>query len=198
MTTPPTDGGRGANDARRLRQVLAAAGVDVLTNEARPLYGGRLSIAGVDDPATRRDDLGHTLANVPDAACCVLLAHGPDIVLRAGADARRRGLILAGHTHGGQIRLPVVGALLTESAGPRRLAMGLHVVRGVPLVVWRGVGYSGLDLRIGCPPEVALLTLRCSAWAPRGGAVDTARVDFAHGGETAHGRVTDRACVGRA
>lgn len=158
----PYGRGRGANDVRRRRRVLAAAGVAVLTNGARPLYGGRLYIASVDDPATDRDDLGRALAGVPADACCVLLAHSSDIVLRPvlRVDTRRPGLILAGHTRGGQIRLPVVGALLTESRVLRRLAMGLHTVRGVPLVVSRGVGYSGLDIRIGSPPEVVLLTLR--------------------------------------
>lgn len=154
----PYGRGQGSNDVPRLRETLTEAGITTLTNEAQPLHEGGLYLAGVDDPATGRDDLDRALARVPAAACSLLLAHSPDIVLRLGP--HRPSAILAGHTHGGQIRLPLVGALLTQSHIPRRLAMGLHAYQGVQLFVSRGVGYSGLDIRIGCPPEVALLTLR--------------------------------------
>jgi predicted MPP superfamily phosphohydrolase len=154
---------QGHNNVERLRHTLRAGGITLLTNESRPLYEGGLHLAGVDDPATGRDDLDHALAHVPAAACSLLLAHSPDIVLHLAG--HQPGLILAGHTHGGQIRLPLVGAVLTESHIPRRLAMGLHGYQGTQLFVSRGVGYSGLDLRLGCPPEVALLTLRSPAVA---------------------------------
>ena len=152
---------RGANDVRRLRGVLTDAGLTVLTNEARQVHterGNGLYVAGVDDPATRRDDLAGAMSGVPEDACALVLAHSPDVVLRMGA--RRPDLILAGHTHGGQIRLPRVGALLTLSALPKPLAMGLGAYAGVPLFVSRGIGYSTLNLRVGTPSEVALLTLR--------------------------------------
>jgi predicted MPP superfamily phosphohydrolase len=87
------------------------------------------------------------------------------VALRLGT--RRPGLILAGHTHGGQVRLPLVGALVTRSRLPRLLAMGLHSYRGVPLFVSRGIGYSGLNLWLHCPAEVALLTLRATAAGAR-------------------------------
>ena len=155
----------GRNNVRRLREVLSAAGVHVLANTAQVVYGGQLAIAGVDDPATGRDDPERTLAGVPATACCLLLAHSPDVALHLGA--RRPGLILAGHTHGGQVRLPLVGPLVTRSRLPRRLAMGLHRYRDVPLFVSRGIGYSGLNLRLHCPAEVALLTLRATAAGAR-------------------------------
>jgi uncharacterized protein len=155
----------GRNDVRRLREVLTAAGVQVLANTAQVVYGGRLAIAGVDDPATGRDDPERALARVPAAACCLLLAHSPDVALHLGA--RRPGLILAGHTHGGQVRLPLVGPLVTRSRLPRHLAMGLHRYRGVPLFVSRGIGYSGLNVRLHCPAEVALLTLQASTAGER-------------------------------
>jgi uncharacterized protein len=146
------------NDAQQLRSVLREAGVDILSNSSRPVCGGELFIAGVDDPAIGRDDLSRAYSAVPAGACSLLLAHSPDIVLRLGQ--HRPGLVLAGHTHGGQVRLPIVGAVHTESKMPRRLAMGLNEHRGTQVFVSRGVGYSGLDIRIGCPPEVALITLR--------------------------------------
>ena len=61
------------------------------------------------------------------------------------------------------MRLPLVGPLVTRSHLPRRLAMGLHSYRGVPLFVSRGIGYSGLHVRLHCPAQVALLTLRATA-----------------------------------
>jgi len=155
---------RGTNDVPRLRGVLAGAGLTVLTNEARPVRGGGLYVVGVDDPATRRDDVARAMAAVPPDACALLLAHSPDVALRLGA--RRPDLILAGHTHGGQIRLPRVGALMTLSALPKTLAMGLGRYEDVPLFVSRGIGYSTLNLRVGTPPEVALLTLRSGGRTP--------------------------------
>jgi len=148
----------GANDVAALRTMLTDVGLDVLDNTARSILEGALFIVGVDDPATDRDNLDRAMAAVPDDACALLLAHSPDIVLRLGG--HRPGLILSGHTHGGQIRLPLVGPLITMSSLPRREVMGLRTHHGVPTFVTRGIGYSGLNLRLGCPPEVALLTLR--------------------------------------
>src|SRR5207248_10730781 len=111
------------------------------------------------------DNPERAMAGVPATACCLLLAHSPDVALHLGP--RRPDLILAGHTHGGQVRLPLVGPLVTRSRLPRRLAMGLHRYRGVALFVSRGIGYSGLNLRLPCPAEVALLTLRASTAGAR-------------------------------
>ena len=145
------------NDIQRLRATLARRGIMVLDNAAQPLGSESFYIAGVDDYTTGHADLDAALQAVPPGAATVLLSHHPDIVLDLGA--RRLGLILAGHTHGGQIRLPGVGAVVTHSALPRSHAMGLTRYHDVPLFVTRGIGYSGVDLRLGCAPEVALLTL---------------------------------------
>lgn len=150
---------------RDVSAVLAEAGIQVLSNSAHSALGAGLFIAGVDDPSRHRDDLDHAMASVPEGACCLLLAHSPDIVLRLGQ--HRPGLILAGHTHGGQIRLPLAGPLITMSRLPRRQVMGLHEYQGVPTFVSRGIGYSGVNLRLWCPPEVALLTLRSPLAAER-------------------------------
>ena len=118
-----------ANNVTRLKSLLTAAGIEVLSNTARPLPGGGVVIAGVDDPATRRDNLDKALRGVPEGTCCLLLAHSPDIALRLRK--HRPNLILSGHTHGGQVRLPWYGPVLTMSKIPRRLAMGLHYYAGV-------------------------------------------------------------------
>lgn len=155
----------GANDVGALRQALSGAGLHLLMNAAQPICGGELFIVGVDDPATHHDDLDRAMSGVPEGACSLLLAHTPDIALRLGR--HRPGLILAGHTHGGQIRLPLLGPLITMSKLPRDKVMGLQEVGGVRLFVTRGIGYSGLNIRLGCPPEVALLTLRSPLAAER-------------------------------
>ena len=158
--------GRSAlNDVARLQATLVDAGLQVLRNTSLPVCNGEIFIAGVDDPATHRDNANLALASVPDGACCLLLAHSPDILLRLGD--HRPGLVLAGHTHGGQIRLPLFGPAITMTKLPRRLSMGLYDYDGVRTFVTRGIGYSGLNLRLGCPPEIALLTLRSPLAAER-------------------------------
>jgi uncharacterized protein len=148
------------NDAARLERALTGLGITVLHNAAQPACDGRVYVAGVDDPVTGWDDIGAAMAAVPADAACLLLAHSPDIVLRLGG--HRPILVLAGHTHGGQVRLPVIGPVVNVTSLPRRLTMGYHVHQGVPLFVSRGIGYSGLDIRFLCPPQIALLELRAA------------------------------------
>jgi predicted MPP superfamily phosphohydrolase len=158
-----------ANDVRALVGVLRDHGVRVLHNESVAALGGRLTIAGVDDPATGRDDLSAAMAGVPPDEPVVLLAHSPEIVRRL-RDPRPM-LILAGHTHGGQLRLPGIGPVFNVGGVPRRMAMGHHeVAGGVQLHVSRGVGYSGAHIRFRCPPEVTRITLRSTE--PPGAADD--------------------------
>jgi predicted MPP superfamily phosphohydrolase len=154
----PLGRSHGANDVRRLREMLAASGLHVLANSARALFGGELFVVGVDDPATRRDDIERAMSDVPAGACAIVIAHSPDLLLRIGQ--QRPGLLLAGHTHGGQVRLPLVGALKTETRLSRRWAMGLYEYSGITTFVTRGIGYSGINVRLRCPAEAALLTLR--------------------------------------
>jgi predicted MPP superfamily phosphohydrolase len=100
------------------------------------------------------------MRGVPAGACALLLSHTPDIVLRLGP--HRPGLVLSGHTHGGQVRLPLVGPVFRMTELPRSAVMGLHLHDGVPVYVTSGIGYAGIDLRIDCPPEVALLSLKAA------------------------------------
>jgi len=85
------------------------------------------------------------------------LVHSPDVIevaARAGAD-----LVLAGHTHGGQIRLPLIGALHTGTELGRAYSAGLFEFPPARLYVGRGLGTSYLPLRLFCPPEVTLIRL---------------------------------------
>lgn len=148
----------GRNDVARLQRGLEGLGVSVLCNESTAVLDGGLHLVGVDDPVTGRDDLERATANLPPDACAILLAHSPDILTRDRP--QEVALVLAGHTHGGQLRLPLIGPVVRNWMLPRKFAHGLHVHGETPIFVNRGIGYSGVDIRIGCPPEAALLTLR--------------------------------------
>jgi predicted MPP superfamily phosphohydrolase len=110
--------------------------------------------------------LGQVAAGVPNnpsTPFTLLLYHSPDLMpeaARAGID-----LFLAGHTHGGQVRLPLVGALVTSSKYWKRYEMGLYVEGSTQLYVSRGIGMEGLGApraRFLCPPEIELFELRGS------------------------------------
>ncbi len=138
-----------------------AAGVRVLKNETHLIErsGSRLAIAGLDDPITRNDDLDKTLAGAPDECPTIMLAHTPDITPQAAE--RGVDLVLAGHTHGGQVVLPWIGPPIVNSKYGRRFAAGLKQVGETQVYTNRGVGMAIVPFRINCPPEVALITLRC-------------------------------------
>ncbi|HEV2815655.1 MAG TPA: metallophosphoesterase [Allosphingosinicella sp.] len=142
-------------DRAGARAALAAANVRLLDNEA--VAAGPLALGGVDDAFTRHDDLPATVAAMralPGAR--ILLSHSPDPFPRLPGDV---GLMLAGHTHCGQIRLPFVGAVSTMSRYGQRYACGLVRERGRTLIVTAGLGTSGLPLRLGAVPDLWLVRL---------------------------------------
>lgn len=147
---------------------LSEHGWEDLTNSRASIELGGLEIrfAGVDDPHLERDEMPGAPAAEPPApdhgnVLRLGVAHAPyqrvlDSFVADGAD-----LIMAGHTHGGQLRLPGIGALVTNCDLPRRQARGLSDWKGVPLHVSAGMGASPYsDYRLLTPPEATLLTLR--------------------------------------
>lgn len=151
----------GNHDSWLMVERLESAGLRMLVNEAVVFTrnGERLWLAGVDDPHFyRAADFGRAMATVPRNEFCTVLCHTPEARERAA----RRGadLFLCGHTHAGQIRLPLVGALSSHSSAPRRFNAGLWGHNGMTGYTSPGVGSSGIFVRFNCPPEVALITLR--------------------------------------
>ncbi|MEM7025366.1 MAG: metallophosphoesterase, partial [Pseudomonadota bacterium] len=138
-------------DGRYVRRLLEDAGVEVYHNEARPIDtgGGRFWIAGVADLSTRSVDLPGTLKQVTDDAPVILLSHSPDIFPEVPA---RVGITFAGHTHGGQINVPVVGRLMVPSRYGQRYAYGHIVENGRQMLVSSGIGNTILPMRYGVPP----------------------------------------------
>ncbi len=148
-----------------LRMMLDDAGWYDLNN-ARTLLkaGGRtVELIGVDDPHVSRDDYGSVTGPVTgDADVHLGLTHSPEpeILHRMAADGC--DLLLAGHTHGGQVRVPGVGALVTNCGLDRRMARGLHRWPGSSawLHVSAGLGtHPTAPVRFACRPEASLLTL---------------------------------------
>lgn len=136
--------------------VGALRGGRFLVNRSAELESG-LWVAGVDDPASGFDDLGAAIQGVPQGAPRLLLAHSPAIA--ASLPTARFDLVLAGHTHGGQVNLPLVNGTWLKDAPDRAYARGLYHAHGSPLYVNRGIGTTRLPIRIDCPPEITLVTL---------------------------------------
>jgi|KBSSwiStaDraftv2_1062776.scaffolds.fasta_scaffold02073_17 predicted MPP superfamily phosphohydrolase len=150
-----------AGDLAAIDRFYASCGVRVLNNVAVTLSrgGAQLAIAGIDDWNIGRPDLDGALSHArrlaPEAPV-ILISHNPDAALEAAA--RGVHLTLSGHTHGGQVRIPGRPVLVRMSRF--RLDDGRYVHEGRHIVVSRGLGVSGVPLRIACQPEVLLVTLR--------------------------------------
>jgi len=148
-----------------MAELFQDTGVVWLEQEAVTLEvrGQSLTLAGVacsHDQEVDAARLATTLEGVPAGDLVVLLYHSPDLVLEAAA--RQVNLMLAGHTHGGQIRLPVLGPVVTYSRFGRRYAAGLFWEGDMTLYVSRGLGFEGGSLpraRFLCRPEIVSIEL---------------------------------------
>jgi hypothetical protein len=144
-------------DVAEVRAALHASNVRVLDNEAVTV--GPLRLGGVDDDFTNHADMKATVAAIRSGpGTRVLLSHSPDVAALAPADV---GLVLAGHTHCGQIQLPVIGDVDYQSRYGRRYSCGmLPLGHGRRIIISAGVGTSILPLRLGAVPDLWLVTLR--------------------------------------
>jgi predicted MPP superfamily phosphohydrolase len=145
---------------------LTANGMVVLRNSYLPLErnGSRIWLSGLDDVIGGDPDLTaaipKSIRNVPNEPV-ILMCHAPDYAdqLLAHPAGKSVDLMLSGHTHGGQVRLPLVGALDLPIMG-RRYVEGLFHLGGMQLYVNRGLGTIGVPFRLDCPPEITSITLR--------------------------------------
>lgn len=145
-------------DAETVHQGLEAAGIPVLRNAnvRIPLGDADLWLAGVDDIWERRADLDRALDGIPPSAVTILLAHEPDYADQVAG--RGIALQLSGHSHGGQVRVPLFGAPVLPRHG-RKYPSGLRRVGDMWLFTNRGVGLIQPAVRLNCRPEVALIQL---------------------------------------
>ncbi len=146
-------------------QAIESKGIPVLVNRHIPIdrNGSRLWICGVDDPGTSFPDLNLAVPDQPNGPV-ILLAHEPDYADAVVQHPRFPliDLMLSGHAHGGQIRLPFLGPLVLPPMG-RNYPEGLFRFSQMQLYVNRGIGTVGLPFRLNCPPEITVLTLNPTA-----------------------------------
>ena len=148
-------------DQERVTRALRAEGIKVLRNQSDAIErdGARFWLAGVNDVLSRTADLTATLSGVPASEAVVLLAHEPDF-----ADEASRFPIdiqLSGHSHGGQVRIPLLPPLYLPPLA-KKYVLGRYQVGPLPLYTNAGIGTIGVPVRLNCPPEITLITLKSS------------------------------------
>jgi len=150
-----------AHDGPGVLRALREAGATVLENQTTDLEfrGMCFCVAGMADATTRRPDMYATLRDVPVGQPILLLSHDPDAFPQVPS---RVSLTVAGHTHGGQVSLPLLRGLAIPSRYGARYARGHVVEGGRHLFVTSGVGTSRLPIRLGRPPEIVVLRLLAS------------------------------------
>ena len=151
----------GKNDVNALEAALAARKIQTLHNRfvrlTHPEIGLDIYLAGVDDVVEGTPELQRALVEIPYNAPTILLSHNPDILGEPGYE--QADLILSGHTHGGQIVLPMLGAAHTQTTHLRRHEVSGYLRRGKTQVyITRGVG-EGIPLRFMAAPQVTLITV---------------------------------------
>jgi predicted MPP superfamily phosphohydrolase len=157
-------GSKYVDSPETMTEIFTGLDITVLTDQAQalPVGNGVLYLAGVKIDRSGHDCtvLSELMQQVPPGAYSLLLYHTPDLIKTAaekGVD-----LYLAGHTHGGQVRFPFIGAMITLSAYGRKYASGLHALGPTTLYTSRGLGMEGLHLpraRLLCPPEIVVIDL---------------------------------------
>ncbi|MCR5662694.1 MAG: metallophosphoesterase [bacterium] len=143
-----------------VRQGIKSLGFCLLENEAKALEksGQRLWIAGLKDNSDWPflDDIDIALENVPAHDSRIILAHSPDAIFNTCQ--KNAQLLLCGHTHAGQVRLPWFGAILRVTDLPKKYDHGLSQFGATQLYVTRGLG-STVKLRLCCRPEISVIVL---------------------------------------
>jgi uncharacterized protein len=140
------------NNAHIVEGALKDRGIEALRNRALPLERGvnRIWISGIDDALVGAADLRLALHEVPSSEATILLAHEPDF-----ADYAARfpiDLQLSGHSHGGQVRVPGLGALILPALA-RKYPAGLYQVGPLQVYTNRGIGVINPPVRFNCPPR---------------------------------------------
>jgi uncharacterized protein len=147
-------------DVKLVRRCIHEGGVTELINSVITLERGEsaLHVAGIDDVMEGRSRLDLVLQKLPESGAAILLAHEPDFADVCAATGRF-DLQLSGHSHGGQIGVPLLRRLVLPPFS-QRYTRGLYEVGGMILYTNRGLGFVNLRLRFLCRPEITVFTLR--------------------------------------
>lgn len=145
-------------DGPRVIHAFRAAGIRVLEDEAAQVESGGkpLWFVGLSDQWTQEANWQAALHKVGDGAPVLALTHNPDVFPEMPS---RVDLLLAGHSHGGQVRFPLIGAPIVPSRFGQRYLRGWIEEGGKRMFVTTGIGTSMLPVRFGVPPEIVILTL---------------------------------------
>jgi predicted MPP superfamily phosphohydrolase len=148
-------------DHRHVTRALQSENIQVLANQSQAIErdGARIWLAGVNDVLSKTADLSKTLRRVPAGEAVILLAHEPDFADEAAKFPI--DLQLSGHSHGGQVRIPLLPPLYLPKMA-KKYIWGRYQVGPLALYTTAGLGTIGVPMRLNCPPEIALLTLRPS------------------------------------
>ncbi len=142
-------------DGPEMERHLVELGFHVLLNRSLLLPNG-LRIVGLDDDRYHRTDVPQAFREVRPEEPTLVMAHNPALIERL---ADRECIVVAGHTHGGQVRVPFLTAREIRRIGAKHYAQGWYTVGKAKLYVNRGLGQVGIPLRLFCRPELALFTL---------------------------------------
>ncbi len=146
---------------RHVTRALQAENIRVLANQSEAIEhdGARFWLAGVNDVLSWTADLTKTLRRVPADEAVILLAHEPDFADEASKFPI--DLQLSGHSHGGQLRIPLLPPLYLPKLA-KKYIWGTYKIGPLTLYTNAGLGTIGVPMRLNCPPEITLITLRSS------------------------------------
>ena len=146
-------------DPEEVTRAVKAEGIRVLDNQSQAIEhdGARFWLAGVDDVLSGAPDLAETLHGIPANDAVILLAHEPDFADEAAKVSI--DLQLSGHSHGGQVRIPFVPLFYLPDLA-KKYVMGTYQVGPLPLYTNAGIGTVNIPVRLNCPPEITLITVR--------------------------------------
>jgi len=146
-------------DAEWITRSLQKTGIEVLRNASTTITSksDAIKLAGVDDLWMRQSDLKRAMKGTRSNETRILLSHNPEILPEA-VD-RKVDLVLSGHTHGGQVALPVIGAPHMNSYYNGKTIAGHAIEGGTQIYVNRGLGTVFAPVRLHCPPEITVFEL---------------------------------------
>ncbi|HZV99489.1 MAG TPA: metallophosphoesterase [Methylophilaceae bacterium] len=148
------------HDGAKMRSALGKHGIQVLENNAVPLGNTGAWVAGIGDYRTWHSKPLQAIAKLPQDAPALIMMHNPASFMEL---PRLNALFIAAHTHGGQVYLPGIGALITRTNAPRAWAYGWVRHHGNEMYVTSGLGVSILPIRFNMRPEWVLMTLSSQA-----------------------------------
>ena len=151
-------------DPAAIRTMLRRSGLADMSNSIYTIERGNavLHLAGVDDYWERKSDLEEVLRRLPAEGCAILLAHEPDYADISSA-ANRFDLQISGHSHGGQVRIPIINRAIHVPTYSHKYPMGQYQVGSMIQYTNRGVGTIAPAVRFNCRPEITVFTLRAGA-----------------------------------